>query len=62
MGTTVVPPSQTLTISSLMSRGLFHNRMIPAFTSLDLARISQELESFAAADLVKRNGKPFVDF
>ena len=46
-----------LSVSSLMSRGLFHDRIVPAFNANDLSAITDELVAFADRDL-NSQGKP----
>jgi hypothetical protein len=46
-----------LSVSSLMSRGLFHDRIVPAFHANDLTAIIDELVAFADRDLTSK-GKP----
>jgi hypothetical protein len=56
MGTLATFPPQ-LSVSSLMSRGLFHDRIVPALNANDLGEITDELVAFADRDL-NAQGKP----
>jgi len=46
-----------LSVSSLMSRGLFHDRIVPALNAKDLDAIIEELVTFADED-ISSQGKP----
>jgi hypothetical protein len=50
----IAPP--TLTAVGLMARGLFHDRIIPAVTSADLALAMPDLVFFANSDKFFKNG------
>lgn len=56
MGTPAVLLPQ-LSVATLISRGFFHDRIIPALNAKDLAAIADELLQFADRDLTSQ-GKP----